>query len=583
MYIAGICASCLGDYAASMAYLSRVVDAEPNSFEALTALCTVCREARDFDRAVAAGARAAALKPSDPQAQNNLGRAYLAARRLDEAATTFEKAIAVHPTFAAAFHNLGRVRQLEGRDGDAARCYGRAAELEPNAGNLLAYGQVLLALYDLDGAEAAAREAVARFEPDAAPHLLLCGVLIERQQIEEADECLRRAIERDPKRREAFQIAARQLPLGHIEAAIENLQIAITQNLRQVAVYESLTRNKKITEADRDLVDGMESLLDGGGFSSTEEASLHYALGKAYEDLGEYEISMRRYDDANRLVRAAKLGDASFDRERAAWQTELLMRSFPAGSRIGRASPSEKPVLIIGAMRSGTTLAEQIVSSHRDVAAAGERLFWSRNWTRVLEEETVDQVALAGLGEEYIAELAVLGQGAKRVTDKLPGNYMFAGLIHAALPNARFIHMRRNSADTALSIWATPNHAPSEGGHEKAGIVFMYRQYLRLMEHWRKVLPADRLLEVDYEELVADRERVTRQMVDFCGLEWDDACLEPERNPRAVSTLSVWQVRQPVYRTSVERWRKFEPWLGEFKKLLEVHHRDWNEQSPPLA
>jgi hypothetical protein len=143
--------------------------------------------------------------------------------------------------------------------------------------------------------------------------------------------------------------------------------------------------------------------------------------------------------------------------------------------------------------------------------------------------------------------------------------------------------MRRNSADTALSIWATPNHAPSEGGHEKAGIVFMYRQYLRLMEHWRKVLPADRLLEVDYEELVADRERVTRQMVDFCGLEWDDACLEPERNPRAVSTLSVWQVRQPVYRTSVERWRKFEPWLGEFKKLLEVHHRDWNEQSPPLA
>jgi hypothetical protein len=156
----------------------------------------------------------------------------------------------------------------------------------------------------------------------------------------------------------------------------------------------------------------------------------------------------------------------------------------------------------------------------------------------------------------------------------MPGNCMFCGLIYQALPNARIIHMRRSPVDTCLSIWATPNQGPSEGGHNKSDLVFSYKEYLRLMAHWRSVIPADRFLEVDYEELVSNREEVTRAMVAFCGLEWDEACLHPEQNHGAVSTPSLWQVRQPVYKTSIERWKKFEPWLGELKELVVLGRRE---------
>jgi hypothetical protein len=149
----------------------------------------------------------------------------------------------------------------------------------------------------------------------------------------------------------------------------------------------------------------------------------------------------------------------------------------------------------------------------------------------------------------------------------MPDNYLALGLIHAAFPNARIIHTKRNPIDTCISIYTTPNRTSDPYANSRANIVFAYEQYLRLMQHWRSVLPADRLFEVSYEELIANRESVTREMVSFCGLEWDDACLRPEDNERAVATPSVWQVRQPVYSTSVERWRRYEPWLGAFGKL----------------
>jgi hypothetical protein len=217
-------------------------------------------------------------------------------------------------------------------------------------------------------------------------------------------------------------------------------------------------------------------------------------------------------------------------------------------------------------MRSGTTLTEQILSSHPKVKGGGELFFWSENALRALSGDK------APFGAEYVELLKKIGPEEERVTDKMPSNYRFVGLIHSALPNARLIHVRRSPVDTCLSIWATPNHLPSEGGHIKRDIVFVYKEYLRMMEHWRSVLPKNRFFEVDYEELVANREPVTRRMVEFCGLKWDDACLSPERNTRTISTPSLWQARQPIYNSSVERWRNFEPWLGDFRDLLDLRH-----------
>jgi hypothetical protein len=153
------------------------------------------------------------------------------------------------------------------------------------------------------------------------------------------------------------------------------------------------------------------------------------------------------------------------------------------------------------------------------------------------------------------------------VTDKNPFNFLYLGAIHLALPSSHFIHCRRDPIDTCLSIYFTPFATPQAFAYDRNDLVFYFREYERLMAHWRAALPSDRLLEVEYESLIADRESLTRRMIAFCGLAWDDACLAPESNQRLVRTASVWQARQPVYSTSVERWRRYEPWLGELVQL----------------
>jgi hypothetical protein len=153
------------------------------------------------------------------------------------------------------------------------------------------------------------------------------------------------------------------------------------------------------------------------------------------------------------------------------------------------------------------------------------------------------------------------------VTDKNPFNFLHLGAIRLALPGSRAIHCRRDPIDTCLSIYFTRFATPLAFAYDRSDLVFYYRQYERLMAHWRALIPTDRLLEIDYEALIADREPLTRRMIAFCGLPWDDACLAPEGNSRLVRTASIWQARQPVYRTSVERWRRYEPWLGELRQL----------------
>ena len=175
---------------------------------------------------------------------------------------------------------------------------------------------------------------------------------------------------------------------------------------------------------------------------------------------------------------------------------------------------------------------------------------------------------LVKAAEDYRAFLRQIGPEALRVTDKRPGNFELLWLIRLVLPDARVIHCRRDPVDTCLSIFFANFSARLDYACDRGDLVFYYRQYERLMDHWRRVLPPDRFTEVEYEALIADREAETRRLVAFCGLDWNDACLTPERNGRVVKTASLWQARQPVYETSIGRWRRYEPWLGELKELL---------------
>jgi hypothetical protein len=174
------------------------------------------------------------------------------------------------------------------------------------------------------------------------------------------------------------------------------------------------------------------------------------------------------------------------------------------------------------------------------------------------------------MGHEYLALLQHLAPGHPHVTDKNPGNLMFVGALHLAFPNAHILHIIRNPIDTAISIWTTPMRTSAPFVCNRENIVFAYKEYLRLMDHWRSVVPESRLRDFRYESLIEDPATSTRQMTDFLGLDWEEACIHPENNRHAVRTPSFWQVRQPLYKSSTERWRRYEPWLGAFRDLPTV-------------
>jgi tetratricopeptide (TPR) repeat protein len=356
--------------------------------------------------------------------------------------------------------------------------------------------------------------------------------------------------------------------LGRFEEARACFERTVTLAPMLAGSYYDLVRCRPIKTDDQGLIEQMQAALATPGLEPGQRLRLHLAIGKSAEDLGDYALAMRHFDAADNVRRGTRTFDAAefdleIDRLIARCTPEYIARTRELGS--GDATP----VLILGMPRSGTTLVEQIISMHSEVGAGGELNFWNERgaaWHRSADED--ESAFLAKAAADYLGVLRGIAPKAARVTDKMPFNFLWAGLIHVAFPRATIIHCRRAAVDTALSIHQTffhPTLAFPTGGAE---LVAYYRSYQRLMSHWRSVLPADRFIEVDYEELTRAPEPVVRRMIAACGLTWNDACLRPETNPRAVKTPSKWQTRQPIYRTSVERWRRYEPWLGALRALV---------------
>jgi len=223
-------------------------------------------------------------------------------------------------------------------------------------------------------------------------------------------------------------------------------------------------------------------------------------------------------------------------------------------------------------MRSGTTLLEQILSAHPQVVGAGEIDFWHGSEALILDVDNrrVRTELLPDRRAAYMRLIASFGGHGRRVVDKFHANLRIAGLIHQVFPDSPIIHVYRNPIDTAISMWMTDSSAAYLW--DRKHVVFAVRQAVEQASHWRSVLPHNRFLDVRYEDLVADPMRCTREVLDFCDLPWDDACMNANSIGKKVRTVSTWQVRQPIYQSSVDRWKRYEPWLGEFAEL-----KDGNE------
>jgi len=502
-------------------------------------------------------------------ALNGLGVCHLSSGDFTEAASLFERALTIEPNNAVLHRHLAIALQNIYRDREAATQYRRAIELAPNEANSYGdLGHLLLAHGDSPGATRCFRKAHELLPDSAWGMMHLARALIEERSLSEAADVLAKVSKMDPSSIEAPALLGHVLQqAGKFDEAEAVLRVAIEREPSNVSAYYNISFAKKIGVADREFVQTMVDLLHSGQVPESDRLYLHFALGKAYDDLGDYGKAMRHFDTANKLsLEQRMLTGRIFNREKYAARIQRIIDRFSAeffSQRRAEGSESELPVFIVGMPRSGTTLVEQIISSHPFVGAGGEIGFWISKGENALDREPAS--ALAGQYESYLSGIAAT---KTRVTDKMPQNYLVLGPVHTTFPRARIIHCKRAAVDTCLSLWVTLFRTPPDFAHDRGDMVFGYRQYERLMEHWRRVLSPEVFMEVQYEALIADRERTSREMIAFCGLEWNEACLRPDVNGRTVRTPSMWQARQPVYKSSVERWRNYEPWLGAFRELI---------------
>jgi tetratricopeptide (TPR) repeat protein len=545
------------------------------SFEAIYWLSVAYRRFGDKSKAVASAKLAAKLRPQDASSQVQLGLSLLDARLLPEAEACLRTGLRLDSGNLQLACFLAHTLTLQGKNEEASTVIDSALDQdEVSLAELERIGFQLLAEENWLAAEKLGRRMVRVDVTCARGHLLVGRALIEQAASVESLNELRIARELDPNSVETLNASCAALQAsGRMEEAQAQAVLSIQIDRSQGYPYFASFNLRKVVDVDDVQISKMTSLLEGDSIPPLQRSYLEYGLGKAYEDLGKFDLAMVYYEAANRTECTRKFANRAFDAAQFAARTERMIERFHEQAiceNSGAGSSSMLPIFVVGMMRSGTTLAEQILSSHPDVGSGGEQTFWPDNWRQLVDSE--ESRFLPGcfkdLAARYCSVLKRVAPGRKHVVDKLPGNTYGLGAIHLALPRAKIIHMVRHPVDTCLSIYATPNRARNEFSHRRKSLVVAYQQYLRLMDHWHAVLPPGSIFEVEYEQLVKDPERVTRAMIAFCEIEWSDLCLRPERNKRLVKTPSVWQVRQPIYRTSVARWRNFEPWLGEFSSLL---------------
>jgi hypothetical protein len=306
---------------------------------------------------------------------------------------------------------------------------------------------------------------------------------------------------------------------------------------------------------------------------------LWFAVAKAWNDTEQYDRAIAAYHKGNRLNRQT----FTYDSHRMGGYVSDLVQRFNAeqASRTGGHADGT-PIFILGMPRSGTTLIEQILSSHPHVHGAGELKDFSDSFHEIAGSEAgtgyMDWLIsarpndLETLGRRYVERLRAKNSKATFITDKMPGNFFMVGLIHLALPNARIVHARRDPMDTCLSNYQILYNEPMPYAYDLSELGQYYRDYDRLMRHWETVLPPGRVHTLQYETLVDDIEAQARELLHYVGLEWDDTCLEFHQNRRVVKTASVSQVRQPLYRTSAGKWKHYAPWLTELSDSLNHNH-----------
>lgn len=432
--------------------------------------------------------KAVQLDPGRTVSHHALGVALLKAGQLAAAEARLRRAVALDRKFASAYLDLAVVLDTQGRDKEALEAYGQVVSLSPKLSDAhRRIGELWQRRGQMAQAIAAYHRAAAAARDTPEGRLFRAKALVLEGNIQECEQVLRKLVALDRNNSKAENALADVLiTQGEFAEAIRHYERSLTIDPRQVSPLLGIARATKFTEADRPRLVAMQSALASDGLADKDQMLLHFALGKANDDLRDYQGAMRHFDAANRI----RSLDLRFDQAAFAARVDRIVRRFTPGffaERAEFATTDETPLLILGMPRSGTTLVEQIVSSHAAIAAGEELVFWtSLDATRqAADAADFTPEAARAMTSEYLGILRRISPTACRVTDKMPFNFLRLGLIHLLLPNARIIHCRRNPIDTCLSIYSVHFDGTIEFAASKSDLAFFYRQYARLMDHWR--------------------------------------------------------------------------------------------------
>jgi tetratricopeptide (TPR) repeat protein len=510
-----------------------------SSLKSLFAHGNKCMSQGTYPEAIQSYRQLLEIEPRHSAALNNLGAALCELGNYQEAESYFRQAIKLEPHYVDPYTNLGNALNVKGAFYEAESYLRRALKLNPRfvraRTNL---GLTLANLGHLRDAKAHFEKAL-KIEPRNSEALFGLALVAQAEgQLAEAGDLTERALRINPKMAKA---------------------LANSINLR------------KMSASDNGLL-GRAEVLAASGITALDESELRFAIGKYCDDVGDFDKAFQNYKRGNELVKPiADPYDPMARKNFVDCMIRVYTRDVIARSPTD-ASDSLKPVFVVGMPRSGTSLAEQIIASHPSARGAGELEFWSRavhEHRDAVMSGTLGESTRSKLAAAYLSALEAKNGSAARIVDKLPRNADYLGLIHLAFPHARIINMQRDPIDTCLSCYFQ-KFLHLNFTLDLSSLADYFRQHQRLMAHWRAVLPRGTLLDVPYEQLVADQEGWSRKIVDFLGLEWNDQVLEFHKTDRPVVTASSWQVRQKIYGNSVQRWRNYAKYIGPLADLKDL-------------
>jgi Flp pilus assembly protein TadD len=512
-------------------------------------------------------------KPDRAKAQQlfNQGNSRFEKGAYAEAIVLYEKAIELDSSHAEALNNLGGSLAHVGRREEAEQCFRQAIAIKPNYADPYSnLGILLRSKSELVAAESALRRALKLMPTHVEARINLGLVLTYVGRLRDARACFAKVLKATPRNVLALhgmgQIAMLEGRFTEAEATFKRV---LELDPKMPAAWSSLANLRRMTIADADWFAKAEEIANSG-IDPLEEADLRFAMGKYDDEVGNFAQAFQNFKRGNELLKNAA---EDYDRKERSRLVDELIRGYSRealSTMEGAGSDSVKPVFVVGMPRSGTSLAEQIIASHPAVHGAGELTFWERLMVDQtgLRQGILSQPARVNMAEACLRLLKGHSAEALRVIDKAPVNSDFLGIIYSVFPNARVIYMQRDPIDTCLSCYFQHFLSGLNFTLDLSDLAHYYREHRRLMAHWRAVLPPGFILDVPYEQLVADQEGWSRKMLQFIGLEWDDRCLKFHENTRQVVTASAWQVRQKIYSSSVARWRNYEKFIGPLLKGL---------------